>query len=384
MKKIITVIFLVVFLFIIDLNSVHAINISSGEDFVKWLCAENMNCASYEDNQVTLNENVNLAYEDEQGATIIKDLTLDLNGHTIKNISNGLINDYLIYSFANKFIIKDSSKEKNGKIITNTRGIISVQTGNLYIEGGTFDGIRDAAYTFGIYNGKMYFNDGIINSDNVGIHLYGSNSSVEINGGKINSGYDGIYTSGCMDECEANETITININDGNITGDDSSIKAFADLGNVFLNISGGKFDGGLAILEPKNNMKILLSGGDFQSEEGGAISFFSEEVVLNENDMLNVIADGFAISPSSIHKHSEIIDSVNYSIISTEHYVQILRKELIESENTEDIKENTEVTNPKTGDKSIMFIIGLLSLALIGGIVSIKNLKKLNKLNKSI
>ena len=379
MKKIITVIFLVVFLSIIDLNNVNAIHISSGEDFVKWLCAENMNCASYEDNQVILNENVNLTYEDKQGATIIKDLTLDLNGHTIKNTSNGLTNEYLIDSFTNKFIIKDGSKEKNGKIITNTRGIISVQTGNLYIEGGTFDATRDAAYTFGIYNGKMYFNDGNINSNNVGIHLYGSNSSVEINGGKINSGSTGIYTSGCMGICEANEAITININDGNITGNNSSITAFANLGNVFLNISGGKFDGGLTIFEPKNNMKILLSGGDFQSEEGGAISFFSEEVVLNENDMLNVIADGFAISPSSIHKYSGIIDGVNHSTISTERYVQILRKELIESENTEDIKENTEVPNPKTTDENIIFIIGLSSLVLIGSVVSIKKLKKLSK-----
>lgn len=144
------------------------------------MCNGEVNCVSYDDNLIKLQKNISLSYNDNNVANIMNNITLDLNGYTIENISNNLTNSYFINIDTEKFTIEDSSESKNGKITTNMRGIANVQSGVLYINGGTFNAIRESAYAFGIANGKLYFNNGTINSNNVGIHMFGSNSYLEM------------------------------------------------------------------------------------------------------------------------------------------------------------------------------------------------------------
>lgn len=362
--------------------------INNGEDFVEWLCPEQKDCASYQGNQVTLNENINLTY-DELGEfpMIYGDLTLDLNGYTIQNNPVNNVKEYFIYSFADKFTIKDSSEQKSGKIIANnTYGLISVQDGSFYVEGGNYfiSSTLQASRCFGIVNGKMYLNDGSIHSSGHAIHLYGSNSYLEINGGSINAGLTGIITTGCMldNSCKDSDNISIYINDCNIFSEsNSSIDVSTYTGKVFLNISGGKFNGSLSVAEFESQKTMIsLSGGEFISDgDNGAIFFYGPAKTFDKNHLLNSVADGFAISPSNIHSKTVTIDTLDFNVTYTDNHVKILRNDQINSENGQTTSENNVVENPKTSDVNIV-VIGIVTLIVLSGvIVGVRRLKKLSK-----
>lgn len=344
-------------------SNLKAANIHNAEDFSNWLCNGEVNCVSYDDNLIKLQKNISLSYNDNNVANIMNNITLDLNGYTIENISDNLTNSYFINIDTEKFTIEDSSDSKNGKITTNMRGIANVQSGALYINGGTFNAIRESAYAFGIANGKLYFNNGTINSNNVGIHMFGSNSYLEMNNGKIYADSSGIYTTGCMLDnfCNNNENISININNGVISNKSNSILLSADIGNVFLNISGGFFEGKLSIWDMNDSINAQLSGGEFHSDDGGAIEIYNEEKIIEKSKLLNMIADGFIISPSNISNGYKIIDDVEVYSISTDNSVKIIKNDnasLDNNKNTEDdVNFDDEIKNPKTNDLTLLILL---------------------------
>lgn len=67
-------------------------------------------------------------------------VNLDLNGHTLT------LNGRFALTGSDIFTIEDSSEAKSGAIITNTKGVISVQgIATLYVKGGTFSAEGDVA-----------------------------------------------------------------------------------------------------------------------------------------------------------------------------------------------------------------------------------------------
>lgn len=214
----------------------------------------------------------------------VKEVILDLFGHTLKNSSDSSSNTYEDTIYVNNgstLTIKDSSNDKTGKVTITTTNYSSAlfNNGTTIIEGGTFTTEQKAkGYTI-INHGDMTINGGTVTRDS-------SNATLDV----IQNGYNTSDTYQSTDNSHVREAHTdgynsaspkLTINDGTFnasesTGDSNGravVVANADYG--VLEINGGTFsyDGtGSNSLVISNYNLATINGGTFTSKGAAVIA----------------------------------------------------------------------------------------------------------------
>ena len=169
--------------------------------------------------------------EEESGLTITKSVTLDLNGHGMDDFRVAQVNDAVETLPSGNLTVEDTSAEKTGKVT----GMIELLAGKLTINGGTIGDGRDGV---SIENGNLIVNGGTID------FLYGSNSgTVTITGGTVKNARFG-------------EGFNITVTGG------SGHTGLWDVSEGTWNISGGAFEG-VKFLTGSSAENLHITGGTF-------------------------------------------------------------------------------------------------------------------------
>ena len=169
--------------------------------------------------------------EEESGLTITKSVTLDLNGYGMDDFSVAQVNDAGETLPSGNLTVEDTSAEKTGKVT----GMIELLAGKLTINGGTIGDGRDGV---SIENGDLIVNGGTID------FLYGSNSgTVTITGGTVKNARFG-------------EGFNITVTGG------SGHTGLWDVSEGTWNISGGAFEG-VTFLTGSSAENLHITGGTF-------------------------------------------------------------------------------------------------------------------------
>ena len=190
--------------------------------------------------------------------TITKSVTLDLNGHEMDDFRVVQVNDAGETLPSGNLTVEDTSAGKTGKVT----GTIELMAGKLTINGGTIGDGRDGV---SIENGNLIVNGGAID------YLYGSNSgTVTITGGTIKNARFG-------------EGFNITVTGG------SGHTGLWDVSEGTWNISGGAFEG-VKFLTASPAKNATISGGTF-----GEIT---RKILQNNTEALapisGLLADGYA------------------------------------------------------------------------------------------
>ena len=200
--------------------------------------------------------------EEDDGLTITKSVTLNLNGYGMDDFQVAQVNDKAETLPSGNLTVEDTSAAKTGKVT----GMIKLLAGNLTINGGTIG--HDRRDGVSIENGNLIVNGGAID------YLYGSNSgTVTITGGTVkNAQFDGDFN------------ITVTGGSGH-TG----------LWNVMegtWSISGGAFEG-VTFLTGSPAENLHITGGTFGkiTRKILKIDGNSEEVPA---PLSGLLADGYA------------------------------------------------------------------------------------------
>ena len=170
--------------------------------------------------------------EEDDGLTITKSVTLDLNGYEMDDFRVAQVDEETneVLTSGN-LTVEDTSKEKSGTV----SGMIELVVGKLTINGGTIGDGRDGVR---IENGNLTVNGGAID------YLYGSNSgTVTITGGTVKNARFG-----------PDFEITVTGGSGH-TG-------LWDVSEGTWNISGGEF-GEVTFLTESQAEKLHITGGTF-------------------------------------------------------------------------------------------------------------------------
>ena len=169
--------------------------------------------------------------EGDDGLTITKSVTLDLNGYGMDDFSVAQVNDAGETLPSGNLTVEDTSAEKTGKVT----GMIELLAGKLTINGGTIGDGRDGV---SIENGNLTVNGGTID------FLYGSNSgTVTITGGTVKNARFG-------------EGFNITVTGG------SGHTGLWDVSEGTWNISGGAFEG-VTFLTGSSAENLHITGGTF-------------------------------------------------------------------------------------------------------------------------
>ena len=169
--------------------------------------------------------------EEESGLTITKSVTLDLNGYGMDDFRVAQVNDAGETLPSGNLTVEDTSAEKTGKVT----GMIELLAGKLTINGGTIGDGRDGV---SIENGNLIVNGGTID------FLYGSNSgTVTITGGIVKNARFG-------------EGFNITVTGG------SGHTGLWDVSEGTWNISGGAFEG-VKFLTGSSAENLHITGGTF-------------------------------------------------------------------------------------------------------------------------
>ena len=169
--------------------------------------------------------------EGESDLTITKSVTLDLNGYKMDGFRVAQVNDAAETLPSGNLTVEDTSEEKTGKVT----GVIELVAGKLTINGGTIGDDRDGV---SIENGNLIVNGGTMD------FLYGSNSgTVTIAGGTVKNarfgpGFEITVTGG------SGHTGLWNVMEGT------------------WNISGGAFEG-VTFLTGSSAENLHITGGTF-------------------------------------------------------------------------------------------------------------------------
>lgn len=252
------------------------------------------------DNQVvSLDQDVVL----EAPLILPKDKTavIDLNGNTISGIATSA-------SASNLITVKGGADLtlKNGRVIfaattpdtqwggegqppypgyaNNTirnEGVLTLE--GMYLENKTQRG--GASYVIDNYNGaKLTVNEGtaiIQSGGDIAIRMFNGSAGeidVTINGGEIN-GYRAVWIQLASNNTAVAPVMKLNVNGGVLTSTDQTYNQAVysysygnDMRNVLINVTGGTFNGDIALTggANKTNLETLnISGGTFNGQWGG-------------------------------------------------------------------------------------------------------------------
>ena len=223
-----------------------------------------------EESTVTIDVIADADIGEESVLSSNKNITIDLNGHTI-TMTQSLINN------AN-LTIKDSSSNKTGKIINiNLDTIIS--NGNITLDGGTIESSTTGKYAI------------IVNSDNVTLNLNSDSHINGKNGIKIDKKYDSIVFNGC-DIDLAGYIVYVNNYNSDITIKSGNISTTGNDGIYYsLNNSSSSVKGTLSI-----------EGGAVTAHQT-AISISSVDAVMSSGTLNNKI-DSSSVATMEIRNYS--------------------------------------------------------------------------------
>ena len=231
-----------------------------------------------------------------------KVVTLDLNGFTI-SYSSDVAGDAMITNRGN-LTITDNTTDKSGKIIytytgtpdTNyskgnytisNSGILTLNAGT--VENATAD-MSHASYAIdnnsNNYEAILTINGGnVINTNNYAVRQIANKKNIlNVNGGKI-EGTRAVWIQLPGSNTAVAPEVELNVTDGTLTstGESNDFKLAVysysygnDMANVKLKISGGTFNGDIALTggNNKTNVETLnISGGTFNGKDGDVYSY---------------------------------------------------------------------------------------------------------------
>lgn len=263
-----------------------------------------------------------------------KTVVLDLNGKTLSAVAT---------SAESSFLVSVSSGAdltiKNGSVIfaattpdtqwggegqpeypgyaNNTirnQGVLTIE--NACLENKTLKG--GASYVVDNYNGaKLTVNDGSVltqSGGDIAIRMFNGSAGeidVTINGGTV-SGYRAVWIQLASTSTSVAPVMKLTVTGGTLTSTDANYKQAVysysygnDMRNVLINVSGGTFNGDIALTggANKTNLETLnISGGAFYGLYGGFYSYGAADKALEAitvtggsfpEDPADYLADGY-------------------------------------------------------------------------------------------
>ena len=250
------------------LKNSNSINTISGNDDEKVVDFPNENYSSLKEFVTTLSggEVIKLNNDiilDETIAFNKSDIVLDLNGYTISE-SDGFKGNFLIRS-SKQLTIRDSSQNNTGKIISYKKIAIHI-AGSLVLESGTIEG--NGAQTITISsNASLNILGGKIESKNIGIRtISATNCNINVKGGEI------IGTTAIS----ADEGI-ITITDGLVKGSNYGLLTQ----NAKLNVKGGNIEAGNDGIRVKGDMETIITNGTVSGTNAGINAESGNITIIN-------------------------------------------------------------------------------------------------------
>ncbi len=267
----------------------------------------------------------------DAGLVINKRLTLDLNGHTISLEDSTGATASLITNYGN-LVINDSVGGGKLSFVTTTPGGQSYASntisnrGTLTVNGGTFENnsTGSACYALDCYAGSTAtINDGKFTAKKTAVRIFNwsaSEAALIINGGEI------VSETGYAINLNLGNTpaVSLEINGGTLTTNDTTynlaIYAYMTSNsaysaeNVKINISGGKFNGYVAIngkaCETMVEGNLSISGGEIEGVICyGEPTFGFISGGTFATDVTGYCVDGMACTPNASGTYG-IVDAV--------------------------------------------------------------------------
>ena len=255
-----------------------------------------------------------------------KTAVVDLNGHTISAVSTTSSASNLIsVGSGSDLTLKDGSvvfaattpdTQWGGEgqppypgYANNTirnEGALTLE--NVYLENKTMKG--GASYVIDNYNGsRLVVNDGctiVQSGGDIAIRMFNGSAGeidVTINGGTI-SGYRAVWIQLASNTPSVAPTMKLTVTGGTLTSTEQTYNQAVysysygnDMKNVLINVSGGTFNGDIALTggANKTNLETLnISGGTFN----GAWGFYSYGAAEKALDAITVTGGVFPDDPS--------------------------------------------------------------------------------------
>lgn len=228
-------------------------------------------------------------------------LTIDLNGHSISGTDTDALYSLIHVENGANLTIKDSSTNGTGKItyaagaddmdsdyneMTGTavfvEGVLTQKSGTIEITGDWYIGFAvdvhpnawGTNYTtttnFVMDGGKIVASDSGVRVANYGQANSTPGASFTMNGGTIESAYDGIFIQHVV-ACD----LDVEIKDGTITSTNShAVRIYGDtaVNDINLNIGGGTFSGKMTNLDTTGSGDTVISGGTFSEDVGAYLA----------------------------------------------------------------------------------------------------------------
>ena len=255
-----------------------------------------------------------------------KTIVMDLNGHTISSVSTSAAASNLIsvksgsdFTIRNGSVVfaattPDTQWGGDGQppypgYANNTirnEGVLTIE--NAYLENKTQKG--GASYVIDNYNGaRLVVNEGSVitqSGGDIAIRMFNGSAGeidVTINGGTI-SGYRAVWVQLASNTPSVAPTMKLTVTGGTLTSTEQTynqaIYSYSygnDMKNVLINVSGGTFNGDIALTggANKTNLETLnISGGTFN----GAWGFYSYGAAEKALDAITVTGGTFPDDPS--------------------------------------------------------------------------------------
>ena len=269
-----------------DALAAEAITITGGE----FSSLEPMVYLNEANEVLTLGQDIAL----ESTLTLSKDLTLDLNGHTLSGVCNAGQGHLIMVNNGATLNVKDTSADADGKITfakgssnvgwtIDLEGELNLYSGIIELTGDEWSigyavDIRPNAWgtayskptTFNMYGGKLLSSDGAVRVASSSSEKYlGVSANFNMEGGEIEAAWDGIF----FQQSNAHyDVLNVNISGGKIESTGLyPVRIYGPvatdkIGNSKINITGGELKG---VIDPARVAlveNIICLGGDVTAD----------------------------------------------------------------------------------------------------------------------
>ncbi|MBO4459770.1 MAG: hypothetical protein J5778_03845, partial [Clostridiales bacterium] len=300
---------------------------------------------------ITLTNDIDVAIDEE----VIeigggKKITLDLNGKTIRRISDSANHTnegfFDVIDSNTEFTLKDSSGSDSGKLTgayaeNSTACIYVGENAKFIMDGGTISDntayTGDGAAVYIYRSGSFTMNGGIIENNNAlrvnnnngrgaAVYMYsyyGTGGTFIMNGGTIsNNGGDSTYAGGAV---YVNSYCTFTMNDGTISGNTATQGGgvfIADSTSAVMNLKGGNIIGntGSGVYIASRNSKLNVGGNKVITVTGNKDSSGNESNVYFYNVRDNSTRTTLITVNSAIQSGSQIgirLNNTTYTNVTT-------------------------------------------------------------------
>jgi len=256
------------------------------------------------------------------------EITLDLNGKTLSYVGN-VQNEAMITNKGN-LTIDDTSDAENGKILYTytgaadgsygkgnyaiaNRGSLTVEAGMVQIEAKDVTGkFGHALYAIDNYSGSdLTVNGGkVYNANNIAIRAFGA-VDIEVTGGEI-EGLRAIWLQLPSSDKTVAPVVNLTVTGGTLTGtgigesSDNKLAIYSysygnDMKNVTIDISGGTFNGDIALTGGSNKTNIEtveITGGTFNGKYGDVYSYGADEKAI---EAITITGGTFATTDAEMY-----------------------------------------------------------------------------------